>query len=81
MQLRQTSPSQKTSLRVNGGVPVVRGHFPWEIGHLRLALTSIPAHMDCADILRFVIVTMPPWPGNDEAFPVAGYRPAAPRTL
>ena len=26
--------------------------------------------------LRFVIVTMPPWPGHDEAFPVAGYWPA-----
>jgi mannose-6-phosphate isomerase-like protein (cupin superfamily) len=23
--------------------------------------------------LRFVIVTMPPWPGADEAFPVANY--------
>ena len=26
--------------------------------------------------LRFVIVTMPPWPGHDEAFSVAGYWPA-----
>ena len=26
--------------------------------------------------LRFVIVTMPPWPGHDEAYPVAGYWPA-----
>ena len=26
--------------------------------------------------LRFVIVTMPPWPGHDEAFPVAGCWPA-----
>ena len=23
--------------------------------------------------LRFLIVTMPPWPGDDEAFPVANY--------
>jgi len=28
--------------------------------------------------LRFVIVTMPPWPGHDEAFSVAGYWPATP---
>ncbi len=26
--------------------------------------------------LRFVIVTMPPWPGADEAFPVAGHWPS-----
>ena len=26
--------------------------------------------------LRFVIVTMPPWPGDDEAFPVVGHWPA-----
>ena len=25
--------------------------------------------------LRFVIATMPPWPGHDEAFPVEGYWP------
>jgi len=25
--------------------------------------------------LRFVIVTMPPWPGEDEAYPVAGHWP------
>ena len=26
--------------------------------------------------LKFVIVTMPPWPGHDEAFPVAGHWPS-----
>ena len=26
--------------------------------------------------LKFVIVTMPPWPGHDEAYPVEGYWPA-----
>ena len=28
--------------------------------------------------LRFVIVTIPPWPGHDEAYPVEGYWPATP---
>lgn len=28
--------------------------------------------------LRFVIVTMPPWPGDDEAYPVAGCWPVTP---
>ena len=28
--------------------------------------------------LRFVIVTMPPWPGSDEAYPVTGYWPITP---
>jgi len=27
--------------------------------------------------LRFVIVTMPPWSGDDEAFPVAGHWPSS----
>ena len=26
--------------------------------------------------LKFVIVTMPPWPGHDEAYPVEGHWPA-----
>ena len=29
--------------------------------------------------LRFVIVTMPPWPGHDEAYPVEGYWPTTHR--
>lgn len=28
--------------------------------------------------LRFLIVTMPPWPGSDEAYPVPGCWPATP---
>ena len=28
--------------------------------------------------LRFLIVTMPPWPGNDEAYPVPGCWPITP---
>lgn len=32
---------------------------------------------DCP--LRFLIVTMPPWPGSDEAFPVPGCWPATTR--
>ena len=30
------------------------------------------------DPLRFVIVTMPPWPGHNEVFPVAGHWSATP---